>query len=182
MPTIVDAEDLRRKLAHAEAVIAELRGVVSELRKQIDAHQAHIHRLVKMTFGRSSERAQGPTLFDGFDAEADATPAIVVEATAEANSVASKRKGHGRRARPTDLPRRLEVMVPAEAEKICACCGTAKVRIGQTGNERLDYQPMAIFIRELIRRVYACRACESQPHGPRINRAIRPPEPIPKGN
>lgn len=61
MPPTEDADDLRRKLAHADAVIAELRGVVVELRKQIDAQQAHIHRLVKMTPGRSSERVPGAT-------------------------------------------------------------------------------------------------------------------------
>ena len=47
--------------------------MVAELRKQIDAQQAHIHRLVKITFGRSSERAEGPTLLDGLDADAEAT-------------------------------------------------------------------------------------------------------------
>ena len=65
---------------------------------------------------------------------------------------------------------------------MCACCGTAKLRIGQTVNERLDYQPMAIFVRELIRPVYACRACESQGHDPQIAKAVLPPEPLPKSN
>ena len=74
MPPTEDTDDLRQKLTHAEAVIVELRGVVADLRRQIDAQQAHIHRLVKMTFGRSSERANGPTLFDGLDPELDPTP------------------------------------------------------------------------------------------------------------
>src|SRR3954447_22964583 len=65
MPATHDTNDLRRKLTHAEAVIAELRGVVAELRKQVEAQQAHIHRLVKITFGRGGERVEGPTLFDG---------------------------------------------------------------------------------------------------------------------
>src|SRR5262245_22452189 len=182
MPTIVDAEDLRRKLAHAEAVIAELRGVVVELRKQIDAQQAHIHRLVKMTFGRSSERADGPTLFDGLDPEAEPTPTIVVEASPEADTVPPRRRGHGRRGKPKDLPRRPELIDLSDAEKVCTCCGSAKVRIGQTVNERLDYQPMSIFVRELIRPVYACRACEVQGHDPQIAKALLPPEPIPKSN
>src|SRR5262245_43568116 len=182
MPTIVDAEDLRRKLAHAEAVIAELRGVVVELRKQIDAQQAHIHRLVRMTFGRSSERIDGPTLFDGLDPEAAPTPAVVVEATAEADVVKPKRKGHGRRPKPPDLPRRPELIDLSDAEKVCTCCGAAKVRIGQTVNERLDYQPMAIFVRELTRPVYACRSCEFRGQNPHFAKAALPPEPIPKSN
>jgi transposase/uncharacterized coiled-coil protein SlyX len=182
MPPTEAIDDLRGKLAHADAVIAELRGVVADLRRQIDAQQAHIHRLVKMTFGRSSERAAGPTLFDGLDPEPDPTPAIVVEPTLEAETVAPKRKSHGRRTKPKDLARRPELIDLTEAEKVCACCGTVKVRIGQTVNERLDYQPMSIFVRELIRPVYACRSCESQGDDPQIAKAVRPPEPIPKSN
>jgi transposase/uncharacterized coiled-coil protein SlyX len=182
MPPAEDLDDLQQKLTHAEAVIAELRGVVAELRRQIDAQEAHIHRLVKMTFGRSSERAEGPTLFDGLDPEADPTPTIAVEAVAEPEAPTPKRKGHGRRAKPKDLPRRPEVIDLTEAEKVCACCGTVKVRIGQTTSERLDYQPMAIFVRELIRPTYACRSCESQGHDPQIGKAVLPPEPIPKSN
>jgi len=52
---------LRQRLTHAEAVITELRGVVAELRKQIDAQQAHIHRLVKITFGRGGDPQSGAT-------------------------------------------------------------------------------------------------------------------------
>lgn len=64
MPTD-DTDVYRQKLIHADAVILELRGVVAELRKQIEAQQAHIHRLVKISFGRGGERVEGPTLFDG---------------------------------------------------------------------------------------------------------------------
>ena len=37
MPPTGETAYLRQKLTHAEAVIAELRGVVAELRKQIEA-------------------------------------------------------------------------------------------------------------------------------------------------
>src|SRR5213076_3118768 len=52
--------------------------------------------------------------------------------------------------------------------------------IGQSASERLDYQPMAIFVRELVRPTYACRSCEQRGHDPQIARAVLPPEPIPK--
>jgi hypothetical protein len=58
----------------------------------------------------------------------------------------AKRKGHGRRCKPTNLPRRREEVDLSDAEKICACCGTIKIRIGQTTSERLVYQPMAVFV------------------------------------
>ena len=93
---------------------------------------------------------------------------------------ATKRKGHGRRGKPKDLPRRREEIDLSEAEKVCPCCGTAKIRIGQSTSERLDYQPMAISVRELVRPTYACRSCEQQAHDPQIAKAALPPEPIPK--
>src|SRR5271167_1866378 len=109
MPATDDMNDLRQKLTHAEAVIAELRGVVAELRKQIESPQAHIHRLVKITFGRGGERIEGPTLFDGMvTAEAEApTP---VEPPAPESTPVTKRTGHGRRSKPKHLPRRPEVI------------------------------------------------------------------------
>src|SRR5262249_36131994 len=180
MPPPDDIDELRRKLTHAEAVIAELRGVVAELRKQIDAQQAHIHRLVTMTFGRTSERVEGPTLFEGLEVEAEPMPAIVIDPPAIPANPSPRRKGHGRRRKPKDLPRHPEVIDLSEAERVCACCGSAKVRIGQTTSERLDYQPMAIFVRELIRPVYACRSCESRGHDPQIAKAVLPPEPLPR--
>jgi transposase len=44
----------------------------------------------------------------------------------------AKQKGHGRRRKPKDLPRRREEIDLSEAEKVCACCGMVKVRIGQS--------------------------------------------------
>jgi transposase len=179
MPLTDHTSDLRQKLTHAEAVIAELRGVVTELRNQIEAQQAHIHRLVKMTFGRRGERVEGPTLFDGM-AVPEAEAPTPVELPVPEGPPEAKRKGHGRRHKPKDLPRRREDIDLSEAEKVCACCGTVKVRIGQSISERLDYQPMAIFVRELVRPIYACRSCESEGHDPHIAKAALPPEPIPK--
>ena len=93
---------------------------------------------------------------------------------------ATRRKGHGRRCKPKDLPRRREEIDLSEAEKVCTCCGKLKICIGQTTTERLDFQPMAIFVRELVRPTYACRSCEAQGHDPQITKAVLPPEPIPK--
>ena len=170
---------LRQKLTQSEAMVAELRETVSDLRKQIDAQQAHIHRLVKLTFGRGGERIEGPTLFDAIAGPAGIAAPPVAAPTLDAMPVV-KRKGHGRRRKPQDLPRqRIEIDL-SEAEKFCACCGTAKQRLGQTLTERLDYQPASLFVQEYVRPTYVCRGCEHQGHDPQIAKAILPPEPIPK--
>src|SRR4051812_33503460 len=60
MPPTADIDALRQKLIHADAVIAELRGVVAELRKQIDAQQAHIHRLVRSPLAAAANGLKAP--------------------------------------------------------------------------------------------------------------------------
>ena len=163
MPPTDECDDLRRQLAHAEAVIAELRGVVADLRTQVESQQAHIHRLVKMTFDRGGERVEGPTLFDWIAPTETESPPPVEPPPAEV-SAPRKRKGHGRRHKPADLPRRPEVIDLSDAEKARPCCHATKIRIGQIVSERLDYQPMALFVRLLVRPTYACRSCESHGH------------------
>jgi len=160
-------------------VIVELRGIVVELRKQVESQQAHIHRLVKMTFGRGGERIEGPTLFDGLVIPEAEAPAPVEPPVPEVLTP-TKREGHGRRCKPKALPRRREEIDLTDAEKHCTCCGKAKIRIGQITSERLDYQPMSIFVRELICPTYARRSCEQQGQDPQIAKAALPPEPIPK--
>ena len=60
---------------------------------------------------------------------------------------AAKKKGHGRRSLPKDLRReRIENDV-SEAEKVCPCCQTPRIKIGEETSEQLDYQPAKLFVR-----------------------------------
>ena len=59
-----DLAALRAEAAHLRRVNQEFLATVAELRATIEKQQAHIDRLVRMTFGRRSERVTGPTLFD----------------------------------------------------------------------------------------------------------------------
>jgi hypothetical protein len=53
------------EIAALRATVGELLGVVADLRRTVETQQAHIHKLVKLTFGPCGERVAGPTLFDG---------------------------------------------------------------------------------------------------------------------
>jgi transposase len=130
-----------------------------------------------MHFGRTSERVEGPTLFDDRPDESvvgdrppSPGPAVPVP----------RRKGHGRRPNPADLPRRRDEIDLTEAEKVCPCCARMRVRIGQTIRERLDYAPASIFIREIAQPTYVCRACERAAHDPQFAAPAFPPEPVPR--
>lgn len=185
VPIVVPHTDLaaenaavRAENTHLKAMIGEMQATVATLRRQVESQQAHIHRLVKLTFGRGGERVEGPTLFDTLTPPA-ATPAAVAPAAATPDVVV-RRKGHGRKAKPADLPRRRVDLDVSAAEKTCACCGTAKIRIGATVTERLDYQPSSLFVNEFVRPTYACRPCEAAGRDPQFAKPAAPPEPLPK--
>lgn len=173
---------LRAENAHLRAMVEELQKTVAELRRTIEAKDAHIHRLVKMAFGSRSERVEGPTLFDSLVPPEPAVVDPILTDEPLPATTTSKRKGHGRRAKPKELPRRRELIDLTESEKICPCCSGTKVCIGESTSERLDYHPASLFVRELVRPTYACRSCEQKGLDPQIAKAVLPPEPLPKSN
>lgn len=175
---------LRTEVAHLRRVNAELLGTVTELRATVERQQAHIDRLVRMTFGRKSERVvTGPTLFD--DIPDPAPPPSARNAVSAPDPppepAPAKRRGHGRRPRPTDLPRERVEIDLTDAEKACPCCHTPRVRIGADVSERLDYRPASLFVRQIVRPTYACRSCERAGDDPQMTQRPLPPEPIPRG-
>jgi transposase len=184
----LDAElvALRAEVAHLRRVNQELLDTVAELRVTAEQQQARIDRLVRITFGRKTERVvTGPTLFDDLLAPDPDPPAPAPEPPAAPDQppepATPKRRGHGRRPRPADLPReRVEVDL-TEAEKVCPCCQKPRVRIGADVSERLDYRPASLFVRQIVRPTYACRVCERAGDDPQVIRRLPPPEPIARG-
>lgn len=169
--------------AHLRRVNRELLATVAQLRSAVVKQQAHIDRLVRMTFGRRSERVAGPTLFDDLPDPAPPLPAAdpPVAPHPRAESAPAKRRGHGRWPRPTDLPRERVEIDLTDAEKVCPCCQQPRVRIGADVSERLDYRPASLFVRQVVRPSYACRVCERGGNDPHIVQPALPPEPILRG-
>jgi transposase len=174
-----DAAPLPHDAATLQQMVRELLATIAELRSTIAKQEAHIHYLVRMTFGRRSERLEGPTLFDD---TAGPEPAPPPEPEPEPDTIVeAKRPGHGRRARSRDLPREQVVVDLTEAEKSCPCCGELRVRIGADVSKRMDYRPACLFVREIVRPTYVCRSCERQGRDIQAVQAPLPPEPIPRG-
>ena len=101
---------------HLKAQLQEVLTLVGQLRGTIAKQEDHIAKLVKMTFGRKSERVEGPTLFDDLPDEPVVPPPPVVP---EPVVLVPKRKGHGRKHNPANLPRHREEIDLSEAEKVC---------------------------------------------------------------
>ena len=173
------APSLEQEVVQLREQVQQLLALVGELRGTVDRQQAHIAKLVKMTFGSSSERVQGPTLFDDIAPEPTATP-ISSDIPMTRESPPPKRKGHGRRPNPTNLPRLREEIDLTEAEKVCPCCDTMRVRMGETIRERLDYKPSSIFVREIAQPTYVCRRCEQAALDPQFTKPMTLPEPVPR--
>lgn len=169
-------------LEDARQLIATLGGELEAAHREIAGLRHRLDRLVRHVFGRRSEQgvpegqgllalpgAAGPIAPDASDEDARPTPD-------EAAPPARRRRHPGRRRLPADLPRERIEVVPRAADLQCPECTTAKVRIREEITEGLEYRPASFFIREYVRGVYVCPACESAPSQPPL-----PARPIEKG-
>ena len=116
---------------------------MAELRATVEKQQAHIDRLVRMTFGRRVRAGHRADPVRRRPRSRPATPAAdpPVAPDPPPESATPKRRGHGRRPRPADLPRERVEIDLTDAEKACPCCQQTRVRIGADVSERLDYRP-----------------------------------------
>src|SRR5437016_3030238 len=119
-----DAACLPDDLATCQQMLRELLVTVAQMRITIARQQERIDYLARMTFGRRSERVEGPTLFDDLPNPEPPPPAPIQEPLPEV--VVQKRRGGGRRKRPDHLPRERQVLDLTEVEKSCPCCGEAR--------------------------------------------------------
>src|SRR5262249_58347400 len=62
----------------------------------------------------------------------------------------------GRRALPEHLPRERIVLELSEQERVCPGCGRPRMPFGEEVSEQLEYVPAALFVRQFMRRKYAC--------------------------
>jgi len=118
-------------------------------------------------FGRKSEQTVDPTtpqlaLFN--EAESLAEPladAVDVDAAEEVVAPTSKRRGK-RKPLPAELPR-VEVTHELPEHALTCACGCRKHVSGEEVSEQLEIVPMQIRVIRHIRKVYACKGCESAP-------------------
>src|SRR5262245_51891233 len=178
----VELVALRAEAAHLRRVNQELLATVAELRATVEKQQAHIDRLVRMTFGRRSERVTDLALSDDVP-QLEPSPAADTPSAPDPPPATAppRRRGHGRRPLPADLPRERVEIDLTDAEQACPQCQGARIRIGADVSERLDYRPAALFVRQVVRPTYACRVCERAGDDPQVLRSPLPPEPIPRG-
>lgn len=176
MPEIALPTDL----SAAHAMIRELHAQFHELRGQYDEVKHQLDLMARRLYGRRSEQLDPRQLelaFAALEAEAVALASAAVEAPLQRPvRTPSTRPGHGRRPLPKSLPRETRVIEPADDDLVCACCGGAKVRIGEERSQQLDFVPATFKVIETVRPKYACSKCKDG-----VTVALAPRGPIVKG-
>jgi len=175
--------DLPKDLAQCHAVIIDLRAMLSEMTATIRLQELEkaalrhrLEQLLRRTYGRRSEQLDpAQLLLFAMEAMAAVAPEAKAEAKAE-EPPAPKKKGHGRRKPPLDLPHLPLEHPVSDAEKVCAACGGEKRRIGEKITEQLEYAPASLFVIDHIQPVYACPCCQEG-----VVAAPKPAQPIEKG-
>lgn len=152
--------------------------------RTIDDLQHQLQALLRRYYGRSSEKMDPNQRLLFEDLIDKAIPEIPADdAGDEESPPTQRRKGHGRRRLPSNLPREKVIHDLPEEEKPCPCCGKLRHIIGKETHEQLDYVPAKVKVIEHIRLTYGCPQCEKDvsPGGPQIVTASKPLQPIEKG-
>jgi transposase len=153
-------------VAVLHAIIRELLDTLKKSRHECEGVRQRLDLLLRKLYGPKAERfdPHQPWLLPEL---APAAPTDTVNSPTEesptaeesADAAIPKRKGHGRKPLPKDLPReRIEHTLP-EAERQCPGCGEACVKFGEDVSEQLDYRPASLFVLQHVRFKYACQKC-----------------------
>jgi transposase len=169
----------------AQALIEQLQSELERLAHENATLRQRVQLLTRRLFGRRSEKGvevpveQGVLPFEPTVA-GPVSPGASDEDAPPAESGAAprvrRRRHHGRRPLPADLPRERIEVLPPDSERCCTQCAQPKVRIGADVTEELDYVPASFIIREYVRPKYACPLCQDG-----ITQAALPARPIEKG-
>ena len=163
--TTSDLPPLPVDVSVCHRMIVELLDALKKEQHEREGLQHRLDLLLRRLYGPKAERfdPNQPWLFPEFAAITPADPAAT-EPAADANQADEavgnpKKKGHGRKPLPKDLPRRrLEHTLP-EAQRLCPCCGIACAKFAEDVKEQLDYKPASLFVWQHVRFKYACQKC-----------------------
>lgn len=141
-------------------MIRELLAMLATRDRELEGVQRRLDQLLRRLYGPKSEafRPDQPTLFAIPGEPEPATPPTS-DAPVSPTAKPKPKRGHGRRRLPDDLPRERVVHDLPDAEKVCPCCRSPRVKMGEETSEQLDYRPASLFVREHVRLKYACTKC-----------------------
>jgi len=134
-----------------------LKEIIGQLSGEV-AHLKHIiHQLRRHQFGVRSEQIPEEQLIFGFYGrlETDREKAAR-EKEAQPVPPREKKKGHGRRVIPPELPRVVVLHDVPEDEKTCSDCKEKLREFAREVSEQLEYHPGELHVLQHVRPKYAC--------------------------
>jgi transposase len=159
-------------------MVRELLDAIAVKDRQITQAYHRISLLLQRLYGSRKERINPEQLllFAEMLAQAKSEEPPATDDDAEsAPAPSTRRRGHGRRRLPDDLPRVPVLHDLTEAQKLCPDCGQQRIKIGEETTSQLDYHPASVFVVEHIRPTYVCAHCHDH-----VVTAPKPPQPIDK--
>ncbi len=167
---------LPNDVAQCHALIHELFATLRLQEREKAQLLQRVGYLTQQLYGRRSEKID-PAQLLLFAAQAmEAVRAETPQPESIEAEPAPKKKGHGRKKPPIELPHLPLEHPVADADKICGECGGHKKRIGEKIAEQLEYAPASLFVIDHIQPVYACPCCQAG-----VVVAPKPAQPIEKG-
>jgi len=145
---------------------AALKLLLSQLQAKVAHLQEENALLRQRLFGRKSEQTPDATtpqlaLFNEAESLAEPLADDADDVVEEAVAPTSKRRGK-RKPLPAELPR-VEVIHELPEHELTCECGCRKHVSGEEISEQLEIVPMQIRVIRHVRKVYACKGCESAP-------------------
>lgn len=168
-----ELEHLRAENARLGAERDAALAAKSKLEQKVSTLEHKVDELLRKLYGRSSEKVDPAQILLDFAAK-EAAEAKALPKAPHADEAPDgetpqegepkqkrKKKGHGRRKLPKDLPRQKVELRPTENELKCDCCGGQRTSISSPEiTERLDFKPASIFIIETTRHRFRCPRCQ----------------------
>jgi transposase len=150
------------ELATARALISTLQAQVTTLQRENASLRYQFDVLCQRLFGKKSERVDPRQLQLALEQLANEPGPITEPIEMDSGETPvrghSRRRPTGRRPLPAHLPRRRGELDVPDQEKPCPC-GHLKTRIGESGAEKLEYEPARFIVIETGRAKYACPHC-----------------------
>lgn len=170
-------------VATLKALIQELLAALQKSQQRNAQLEHRLDQLLRRVYGQKTEKLD-PAQLLLFLAEQSASSAAALPETPPVEPTPSetetitvtRKKGHGRRTLPENLPRVRHVHDLTEAEQLCPCCHAPRTKIGEDVSEQLEYVPASLFVIQHVHPQYACAKCRDG-----VVSAIKPAQPIDKG-
>jgi len=128
-----------------------------QLMLQIEKMQQQLDNLLRILYGKKSEKKKSPDDDNKPDAPSDGKP----QPNKENDKTTDTKKQPKRKPLPDDLLREKIEHTLSEEERTCSYCSSTCHHIGNEISEQLEFVPASLYVKQHVRYKYGCKlGCE----------------------